>query len=815
MSATGQQTAARVTGQTFLGLFLVAMATLMYEMLLTRIFSVTMWYHFAFMAVSIAMFGMSAGAVAVYLRPKLFAIERAHQHLVVSTLFFAVSIVVVFLIQVWLPPLDDSTRAGLAGLALVYTLNSVPFFFAGINVCLALTKFRERVSQLYAADLAGAATGCLLLIPLLNIADGPSAIFVVASFASLAAFFYTGAADLVPRRRLAAGLAALLFAFGALNTVVAAAGNPLVHLTWVKGRPDLKPIYEKWNSFSRVQVLGHPFIPHRPFSWGLSVIWPDTSPVLEIGAQIDATAATVMTFFDGNLARVRHLKYDVTNLAHYIRPDSRVLVIGVGGGRDILSALTFGQKSVVGVEMNDNILHILNGVFGDYTGHLDRNPKVSFVNDEARSYVARSKDRFDIIQISMVDTFAATAAGAFALTENGLYTLEAWKILLDHLSPQGVLTVSRWFFQDRPAEIYRLTALACASLKQLGVKNPRDHIVIVANLYPSVGGVIADGLGTVLVGRRPFSERELDIIQAFARQNRFEVILSSRTALNSRFAAIASGENLDRVVAQFPLNIAPPTDDSPYFFHMLRLKDVLRGELQKQGEMSCNTKAVSVLAVLLVTVLVLTSLCIFLPLVLTADKVPLSDAWPLLVYFAAIGLGFMFVEISQMQRLIIFLGHPVYGLSVVLFTLLLAGGLGSLSTAGIDQESVCQAATGRLTMLLAVLVVFGAITPFLISYSQGATTALRVVLALVLLFPLGALMGMAFPLGMTMVGSQAAALTPWLWGVNGATSVCASVLAIAIAISFGISAAFWTGAACYVLAFLIPYWLMSKQANVR
>ncbi len=521
---------------------------------------------------------------------------------------------------------------------------------------------------------------------------------------------------------------------------------------------------------------------------------------------IDASAATFLTFFNGNVNDLEYLKYDVINLTHYLRPDSKVLVVGTGGGRDILSALVFEQKSVTGVEINEDIIVAVNQRFGDFTGHLDKNPRVTFVNDEARSYIARQRDRFDIIQISLIDSWAATAAGAFVLTENSLYTVEAWNIFLEHLTPNGVLTVSRWYSRDRPGEIYRLTSLASASLMQLGIENPRDHIVIVRRMYGGAADA-PDGVGTILVDKEPFSDKDLDTIEEIANKMQFDLVLSPRFSLDSTFAAVASGQDLNAFTASFPINIAAPTDDNPYFFQMLRLRDMFNRELWYLGMNSSNMKAVYILGTLLITVVGLTFLCIIVPLILTTKKATLRGSLPLFIFFAGIGFGFMLVEISQMQRLIIFLGHPTYGLSVVLFALLLSSGLGSYSTQKISNSGMMTSALVRLFLLVSTLAIFGKVTPYAISGFQGSITILRIFVATVILFPIGLFMGMAFPLGMELASTKSASLTPWLWGINGATSVCASVIAVSIALSSGTSTSFWTGFSCYVIAFIAFVWI--------
>jgi hypothetical protein len=286
----------------------------------------------------------------------------------------------------------------------------------------------------------------------------------------------------------------------------------------------------------------------------------------------------------------------------------------------------------------------------------------------------------------------------------------------------------------------------------------------------------------------------------------FEPVLSPRFSADATFTTLASAGDLSAFLAAFPVNIAAPTDDNPFFFHTLRLRNVFDRTRSGQDFDHINMKAVSVLGVLLIVVVTLTGLCIVVPLAMTTERADLRGSVPLMLFFAGIGLGFMFVEISQMQRLIVFLGHPTYSLSVVLFSLLVSSGVGSYLTSGVEIRGRTGPAARLLLALLAVLVVYGIVSPAVVRAFQEATTPARVVLVTAMLFPLGLFMGMAFPLGMRLASGRTPALTPWLWGINGATSVCASVLAIVIALSASISAAFWTGAACYVLALLAFAW---------
>ena len=790
---------------TYVGLFLITLATLMHEILLTRIFSVTMWYHFAFVAISVAMFGMTVGAVLVYLFPGYFTQERVKHQLALSSFCFGVSIVISFLTHLSMPFVPERSIVGFYSTALTYTVLSVPFVFSGICVCLALTKFPRQVSKLYAVDLAGAAFGCLLLILTLGVTDGPTAVIVVALLACTGSVFFAVEAGDRKLVRIAIISSLSLAGFAAFHTVLVYQQFPILRLMWVKGRLEHSPLYEKWNSFSRIRVTGDPNRPEKPFGWGLSPLYPSDRDVKQLHIKIDATAGTVLTGFNGDLKEVEHLKYDITNLAHYIRPESKVLVVGAGGGRDVLSALVFGQKSVVGVEINQDITDTINRRFGDFTGHLDQNPKVIFVDDEARSYIARQEDRFDIIQVSLIDTWAATAAGAFVLTENSLYTVEAWRIFLEHLTSDGVLTFSRWYFQDRPGEMYRLTSLASASLMQLGVENPRNHMVIARHIQEKDGN-FPDGVGTLLVSKTPFSDKDLDTLSEITGNMNFDLVLSPKFSLDNTFSTIASGIDLDGFTTGFPINITAPTDDRPFFFHMLWPRDVFNRDLWKHGIMSFNMKAVFVLVFLLIIVVGLTFFCIIVPLLLTTDRKMLKGTLPLFIFFGSIGLGFMLVEISQMQRLIIFLGHPTYGLSVVLFALLISSGLGSFLTQKIGDPKLKGSGIACLSLLLCSLIILGIFTPSIARAFQSSETTIRILVSIGILFPIGLFMGMAFPLGMKMASAKTTAITPWFWGINGATSVCASVIAVTISLGSSISTSFWTGFSCYAVALVGFIW---------
>ncbi|MFN8062897.1 MAG: hypothetical protein U0Q12_27345, partial [Vicinamibacterales bacterium] len=653
---------------------------------------------------------------------------------------------------------------------------------------------------IYAADLIGAGLGCLTVVGLLEYVDGPSAVLVVGAVAALGAVAFSMAAE---RRwlRLSAAVVLLFSAWSAANVELVSAGHPMaLRLVWVKGRMEAPPLWERWNSFSRVAVW--PWT-DQAFGWGLSDKWPSDRRVEQLLLNIDASAATVLTKYTGRTSEIEHLAFDVSNVAHHLRPGSRVLTVGVGGGHDILSALLFKQPQVTGVEINREIIRGVNDVFGDYTGHLDRQPGVTLVNDEARSFIARTSEVFDIIQVTLIDTWAATAAGAFVLSENALYTVEAWSHMLDRLSPRGVVTFSRYYFRTQPAEVYRLVSLAAAALRRQGVANPRPHIVIVRKMRAQDNPDEPHGVGTILVSRAPFTDQDLERVDAICERYGFDVVLTPHQALDTTFSALASADEREAADAQAraALNIAPPTDDDPFFFHMLRLRDFFRRELWGVSLLDFNLKAIFVLVVLLATVVALTALCILVPLWLTTDRRRLRGTLPLFVYFVGIGFGFMLVEISMMQRLNIFLGHPIYGMTVVLFCLLVFSGIGSAASQHLVRDVRRDpSALWVLAALVAVIVAAMLTTRPLFEAFESSSTPVRILVAALVLCPLGLTMGTAFPLGMRLATLKADALAPWLWGINGATSVCASVVVVVISLSFGISTAFATGVGCYAIA---------------
>lgn len=795
------------SGAVFASLFLVSAGVILWELILTRIYSVVLYYHYAFMAVSVAMFGLTLGAVWTQIRgaPAPEDTRPAMGRLALWTgSLMAASVA----IQLAIPLRFEGGSPPPAYLAATYLLSAVPFVPAGAFFCLALTRFK-RVGRLYAFDLVGAGLGCAAAPAALGLFGGPGAAAAVGAIACAGGFL------LLRGRRGAVWGAAL-----AVGLALLAGANP--RLGWLKvrwrhnGRVPV-PLHESWNAFSRIMVTRFPW--ETPFGWGIDAEHIKKSkPVRQLYLEIDSGAATPITRFDGDLEGISHLRLDATAFAHHLRPGSDVLVIGAGGGRDVLTALAFRQRSVRAVEMNPAIVRTVNEVFGDFSGHLDLRPDVSFVTDEGRSYLSRIREKFDIIQASFVDTVAATAAGAYAFTENGLYTVEAWDLFLSRLKPRGVLTFSRFYYGSTnwPVEVYRTLALAASALRARGIEDPMKHILLIRTRNVNAP-VVREGVATLLLSPEPFSSEDLALARRTCRSLRCEIALSAEESKDEAFPAIVERSADPEFLDRFPMDISPPTDDRPYFFLHTRIGDVLRGKRSKAyGGSAFNVPAVRLMVSLVGIALALGLALVLLPpaWLAAAGRRPRAPGGPWFpLYFAGIGLAFMFVEIGTIQRLSLFLGHPTYGFTVALFGFLTASGLGSLASGparerlGPEREWL---ALGTLVLVLAAGVPGGAL---LLSSAASAGIPVKILLALGLIAPPAFLMGFAFPMGMERAHACGEGRTAWFWAINGALSVVASVLAAACSLGWGIAATLWAGTALYAVTALLYRKLAAAPIN--
>jgi len=784
----------------YYSIFLFSLTTLALENTLTRIFSVTMWYHYAFMAISVAMLGMSTGAVKVYYSDfaKL-SEEKINEKIALYGRFFSLFTIISLLTLLSVPFVPRNTGIGYYTVAFIYVTAAVPFYFSGVAVALILaTRYIHKANALYASDLTGAAVGSVLFFIMLSITDAISFVVFLASLGLVCAY-------MISKKKSDIFLAAVVVLFALFNH-----NTGYLKIEWTKVDEGVETAkiergidWEKWTPFSRLTVTD---ADDNAFGWGISTKMMGQYPDYRVSQKnltIDSAAATVITGKDHSVSALIHLSYDITNMAHYLVSDARVGIIGVGGGRDILSALHFGQREVWGIEINGQILHAARNIYRDFTYPFDEYENVFMVEDEARSFFERTEMEFDLIQASLIDSWAATAAGAFVLTENSLYTVEGWKVFFSKLSSKGVLTMSRWHYPFRPGEMLRLLNLAYVTLEQSGIKDPSKHILLTTVNYFDDSTPIEEhfGAGTIIVSKEPFKENIINRFVTYCNTFGFDPVITGDVQGDSVFHELIDPVTREGFISAYPLDISAPTDNSPFFFNMLRPSALFKYKnIENQGPLSTNLMAIKNLLSLLLIVTILSIFLIILPLLI---KMKGNSASVFLnrhtAYFGAIGTGFMLIEIALIQKFAIFLGHPTYSILVVLFTVLLFCGVGSYFSKNVYDKLGIK---GMFLLILAAVAITGSSNMYILPYFSSWTLFARIIYAFFIMAITGLMLGMPFPTGLRLLGEKNSGKAPWLWGVNGASSVISTVLAITVSIFYGIAATFFLGLLFYTIAFV-------------
>ena len=796
------------------GLFLTTLVTLCLEVLATRLLSVMTWYHLSFFAVSTAMFGMAAGALQVYLKGDSFRGEEAPRALARYAGLFALAIPLCHVGLLVIPvPVGFSTHA-LAVLLSSTILLAIPFYFAGVIVAIALTRIPGKIGLFYAVDLVGASLGSLLVLPLLEYGDISSAHLWCAALAALAACCYRAFAGMKLSRTII-GLGLVLSVSALANP--SSTGRLAVWFSKGVAIRYENVLAEYWNIHAQLLVRISALGPYQYWAAGENA--PNKRKVERLRMVLDGDAGTVMTEWSGDRKDLGWVKFDVTAMPYHLRKQGDVAVIGVGGGRDLLTALWSDCTSVRGVEINENFIHLLEGPLRDYS-HIADQPEVSLVHEEARSYLTRCEDQFDIIQMSLIDTWAATGAGAFTLTENGLYTTDAWRVFLDRLKPDGLFSVSRWYHPENVTESNRLLALGVQALLDRGVEDPSKHLVLVTRWR----------VGNLMVSPTPLSEEDLERIGTVSKQLGFEIIAGPKTApVDAQAAEIFAARTNEQLLAACEheyFDYSPPSDERPYFFNILKpshafnLFEVIEasnsagtGALKKEeGVASGNLAATSTLMMLALISLALVLAVILGPL--AARGLPAMDSRQFTVsvlFFASIGLGFMLVQVAFMQRFSVYLGHPTHSVVVILFSMILATGLGSLLSDKIPIHRSRALLLGFPLVIAACLVAERALIQPLIDETISYSLLARSSLVVATVAPVSVLLGLCFPIGMRLVQRLSDGAAPWMWGVNGACGVLGAVTAVGVSMWAGIGASLLVAAALYASVGVYAYTLAGAR----
>ncbi|GJM22490.1 MAG: hypothetical protein DHS20C15_24050 [Planctomycetota bacterium] len=811
-----------------LGVALLSAAVLLLQLVQTRIFSMMLWYHLTYLVVTFTMLGFAAGGAILACRPS-WRTGNVGSRLSLFALLFSVSVTGAYMMVTRVAAeagAEQHSTEGILGAALDYAVLVLPMLFAGLAIALTLADAGQKVGRMYGVNMAGSALGCLVYIPVLRGFGGEGAVMFCAALGALGALLYAlgsaGARRLVfPAGLVAAGaLIIACFAPQALFEVPVAPYKSMAHL--LRENPHLEIELTRWDPLCRLDVVGDPEKPG------------ESKRIFQDG---DAATELVMGAAEKNTSILS--KEGLAYLLFNGKKAPKVLAIGIGGGIDILQAaaekrlpfLPEGERvDFTGVEINHTTAGLMRNEFADVTNDRYHLPGVEVHVDEGRSWLRRSDERFDIIQMTGTDTYAALSSGSYVMAESYLYTVEAYDDFLDHLSDDGVISVLRFRFEP-PRESLRLCAIAVEALRKRGVENPENHVVLLAIGAPGEGGannvpneISPDaarqdrtqgfGYAQMLVSAKPFSPEQVNIYKRYTDKDaRFRVLhapyLEGEGPARDYFAAVSAGTDAAFRDA-YVYNLDPVTNDSPFFFRYHRWRNLWGtlfgdGEQEQSGTYASLVGAKPIGLMVLGTVLLestgLVLLLVLLPLLLfRREGLKVQGALRWVLYFGGLGAGYMLVEIVVMQRFVLYLGHPGYAMAVVLMTFLLGSGAGA-TFAG---RSTDPARTLRRA-LVGVLLLLGLLWFFLPNFFEATLAAsmpVRVALTLVLLAPLAFVMGMPFPSGLALLDRRAAPLVPWAFGVNGGASVVASVGAILIALGAGFSTTFGVAAACYALAFL-------------
>ena len=781
--STSEQPSRRRWPLIYLGIAFTTLATLLLELALTRIFSVVFHYHLSFLAISIALFGLGAGGVFSYL------VEDTHGGLYVRLGRLAIgnALAVVAALVFLLSRQGELNSFTLAG---IYLACAVPFVFTGMVVSQVIGATIERINRVYFYDLMGAAGGCLLLMPLLEAVGGPNTVIAAAVlYATAAAMWFTLAG--APRGRIVA--VALGLALVAL--VVYNKSKHVIDIKYAKGQEIKEELFVKWNSFSRIAVS------------------QDQYRMMTV--VIDADASTGIASYDiDHLTeeQKKNLLSEGPGLPYALRPGAKTLIIGPGGGFDVTRALASGSKDVTGVEINEIIA---TTVMREKLSHLSRGlyfrPEVKIHVEDGRSFVRRSTEKYQVLQATLVDTWASTAAGAFALSENNLYTSDAFYDYLTHLTDDGILAFTRWGFAP-PRESLRLLTLAMDALERLGETRFTQHVIVARENAQHINSWGATD--TVIISRKPFSFEDVEHARQVMRDSRMEAVYLPGDKPDNPFHEILRTPDLDGFLAKYPFDVSPVDDNRPFFFYTVQPRDIwnfLTVSNRDSADFKIN-RAVPTLFSLLGISIVATVVMLALPPLVLGSRLPTeSGVRVFLLYFLCIGVGYILIQVALIQKFVLLLGRPTYALIVIVFAMLVSSSFGSfwskrLGTA--DRDGALRWVLVAVAALIGILALV--VTP-VTNWAVGWPFAARVALTLALIAPPAFAMGMPFPSGLARLERWHKPSVRWAWSINAAASVLGSGLSMFLALYLGLRETLFLGG----LLYLVALFTLARAKNVQ
>lgn len=768
-------------------ILLVSAATLTFEITLTRVFSVAQGYHFAFLAVSLALLGFGASGTVLAVIPRLQSKDdrkALHRTVFALSLLFSLSIPASYLLSNNIP--FDSYQIAwdarqVIYLAIYYLSLALPFTLGGLVVGGSLASLPGEEGRIYAANLLGSGLGVVVALLALPVLAGEGTIVLSAILGGMAALPLASARDRVIQALATMAIEFLIPVFAPIAFTIHV--SPYKSLAQTLRYPGSRVVDSAWNAFSKVDVVEGPALHLAP---GLSLAYEGTLPP-QRGLAIDGDDISAVASLEADPS---FLDFLPAVLPYDLVSQPRVLILEPRGGMDILQALHEAARQVVAVESNPTIVELAGGVYLD--------PRVEVIQEIGRGFLARSQDKFDLIVISLSDAFRPVTSGAYSLQENYTYTVEAFQSYLEHLSPEGFLVVPRWF-QVPPSDDLRALATAVAAMQKLGIAEPGKNIAAIRGLTTSL----------LLVKRSEFTPEELTTIREFAAEKKFDLIYywgmppeeaDRFYTLQDRadywaYRNLLESPQRQSFYAGYDYDVSPPSDDRPFFFHFFTLRQ-LPEILASWGRVfqPFGGSGFLILWALLALALFASLILILLPLLRLPRMASTASRGRFFLYFTFLGLGFLFVEIPLIQKFILFLGHPVYALGAVLFGLLVFSGLGSYFSAKVPFNVLLALGLG--------IFLYPLLLPVLFQAFLGWPLPLRLLAAVIGLAPLGVLMGIPFPKGLALVAKTSPGLVPWVWGVNGLASVLASILAAMLALSNGFSFVLVVAGGLYFLAWV-------------
>lgn len=795
----------------FYSIALLSASSLAYEVLLMRLFSIIQWHHFAYMIISLALLGYGASGTFLSLTAHRL-LPRFPLAYLSNVAMFGLSAVGCYLIaqQVSFNPeeilwdLNQPLR-----LLLIYLVLTLPFFFVANGIGLALTHYHGEINRVYAADLLGASIGSLGIVLLLFFVFPATALQILGTLGFAAAALASWELKYQPRR---IALVLILLSFTPLMLPagwLALAISPYKGMNQSLQISGTRIIDEYSSPLGLISVMESSQIPlrHAP---GLSLN-ASREPPSQLGVFTDADVMTVITAHSDERDKLAYLDQVTSALPYHLKKPEKVLILGAGGGSDVLQANYHGAGHIDAVELNPQMIDLVREKYKDFAGELYTAANIEVHIAEARGFVSGSAERYDLIQIALLDSFGASSAGLYSLSENYLYTVQALQEYLARLSPSGMLAISRWI-KLPPRDTLKLFATAVEALRQSGIDEPGNRLALIRGWQTS----------TLLVKNSPFSGKEIQGIKKFCESRSFDTAYypGITAAETNRYNVLAEpyffqgarallSDKATTYLKNYKFNLQPASDDRPYFFHFFKwgaLNEILA--LRGQGGMPLLEWGYLILIATLIQALIASVVLILLPLLLSRrllhNKKENISRSRISGYFIALGLAFLFVEIAFIQKFILFLHHPLYATAMVLASFLLFAGIGSAwsqryANPPSDKIGVKRAVTGIISVGMLYLLALGP----LFSMLNWLPIFVKVAISVLLIAPLAFCMGMPFPLGMARLGKAAPAYIPWMWGVNGCASVLSAVMATILAIHFGFTVVVILALMLYGVAMLV------------